>query len=109
MNSGLAYEENDVTWVLTVPAIWDEPAKQFMQEAAEKVSSAINPICTLLLKNLFCSLLNVLLYCFRFYILFSKYVTIHLILCQYMNIFRFYLKKTACLEQRVLNVTIAAT
>lgn len=29
--------EKYVTWVLTVPAIWDEPAKQFMQEAAERV------------------------------------------------------------------------
>lgn len=37
----MAYEKNDFTWVLTVPAIWDEPAKQFMQEAAEKVSSVI--------------------------------------------------------------------
>lgn len=26
--------ENDTHWVLTVPAIWDEPAKQFMREAA---------------------------------------------------------------------------
>lgn len=57
----LANEENDVTWVLTVPAIWDEPAKQFMEEAAEKVSSALNFICTFLQKNLFFSLLNVLL------------------------------------------------
>lgn len=40
-NYTMAYEKNDVTWVLTVPAIWDEPAKQFMQEAAEKVSSII--------------------------------------------------------------------
>lgn len=40
-NYNMAYEKNDVTWVLTVPAIWDEPAKQFMQEAAEKVSSVI--------------------------------------------------------------------
>lgn len=31
--------ENYVTWVLTVPAIWDEPAKQFMEEAAELVIS----------------------------------------------------------------------
>lgn len=46
MNPNLANEENDVTWVLTVPAIWDKPAKQFMEEAAEKVSSALNPICT---------------------------------------------------------------
>lgn len=27
----------NVSWVLTVPAIWDEPAKQFMEEAAERV------------------------------------------------------------------------
>ena len=27
-----------VRWVLTVPAIWDENAKQFMREAAYKVS-----------------------------------------------------------------------
>lgn len=40
-NYNMAYEKNDFTWVLTVPAIWDEPAKQFMQEAAEKVSSVI--------------------------------------------------------------------
>ena len=29
--------EKYVTWVITVPAIWDEPAKQFMEEAAERV------------------------------------------------------------------------
>ena len=28
-----------VRWVLTVPAIWDENAKQFMREAAYKVST----------------------------------------------------------------------
>ncbi|XP_033749127.1 heat shock 70 kDa protein 12B-like [Pecten maximus] len=28
--------EKDITWVLTVPAIWNEPAKQFMREAAIK-------------------------------------------------------------------------
>ncbi|XP_069123377.1 heat shock 70 kDa protein 12A-like [Argopecten irradians] len=28
--------EKDITWVLTVPAIWNEPAKQFMREAAVK-------------------------------------------------------------------------
>lgn len=26
-----------VTWILTVPAIWDEPGMQFMREAAERV------------------------------------------------------------------------
>ncbi|XP_052674624.1 heat shock 70 kDa protein 12A-like [Crassostrea angulata] len=29
-------EESDITWVLTVPAIWDEKSKQFMREAAEE-------------------------------------------------------------------------
>ena len=29
---------NDVHWVLTVPAIWSDAAKQFMREAAIKVS-----------------------------------------------------------------------
>lgn len=28
----------DITWVLTVPAIWNEPAKQFMREAAVEAS-----------------------------------------------------------------------
>ena len=27
----------DIYWVLTVPAIWSDGAKQFMREAAEKV------------------------------------------------------------------------
>ena len=29
--------EQYVTWVITVPAILDEPAKQFMEETAERV------------------------------------------------------------------------
>lgn len=31
-------ETEDVTWVLTVPAIWSERSKKFMREAAIKVS-----------------------------------------------------------------------
>ena len=30
--------EDGIHWVLTVPAIWDDAAKQFMREAAENVS-----------------------------------------------------------------------
>ncbi|XP_078325401.1 heat shock 70 kDa protein 12A-like [Crassostrea virginica] len=30
-------EDSDIKWVLTVPAIWTDPSKQFMREAAEKV------------------------------------------------------------------------
>jgi len=32
-----ALQESDIRWVITVPAIWNEPAKQFMREAALKV------------------------------------------------------------------------
>ena len=31
-------QPDDIQWVLTVPAIWNDPAKQFMREAAEKVN-----------------------------------------------------------------------
>lgn len=29
---------DDISWVLTVPAIWSDGAKQFMRSSAEKVS-----------------------------------------------------------------------
>ena len=31
-------KRDDIFWVLTVPAIWDDSAKQFMREAAVNVS-----------------------------------------------------------------------
>ena len=31
--------ESDIRWVITVPAIWNEPAKQFMRESAIEVCS----------------------------------------------------------------------
>ncbi|XP_061601129.1 heat shock 70 kDa protein 12A isoform X4 [Cololabis saira] len=33
---GADFDNNDVRWVITVPAIWKMPAKQFMREAAYK-------------------------------------------------------------------------
>ncbi len=33
------FNETDIFWVLTVPAIWNDNAKQFMREAAQQVSS----------------------------------------------------------------------
>ena len=33
----LGVKENNIRWVLTVPAIWSDPAKQFMIEAAALV------------------------------------------------------------------------
>lgn len=32
------FDNDDVRWVITVPAIWKMPAKQFMREAAYKVT-----------------------------------------------------------------------
>lgn len=29
---------DEIQWILTVPAIWDESAKQFMRKAAEQVA-----------------------------------------------------------------------
>ena len=34
---GLGIGKDDIHWVLTVPAICNDPAKQFMRKAAEKV------------------------------------------------------------------------
>ena len=35
--SGSGITEREIKWVLTVPAIWGDAAKQFMREAAVKV------------------------------------------------------------------------
>ena len=59
--------EQDINWVLTVPAIWNDGAKQFMKEAADKVniyffcnqqyyqSSFVSNGCTLFILYLFIS------------------------------------------------------
>lgn len=31
------FKTENIRWVITVPAIWEEPAKQFMREAAREV------------------------------------------------------------------------
>lgn len=38
---GLEITAERIHWIVTVPAIWDEFAKQFMREAAEKVRIGI--------------------------------------------------------------------
>ena len=49
--------ETDIHWVLTVPAIWKDNAKQFMREAAQQVfflSVILNfYICTIPFKKYF--------------------------------------------------------
>jgi hypothetical protein len=37
-NQQTGLKEEEIHWVLTVPAIWSDPAKKFMREAAEEVS-----------------------------------------------------------------------
>ena len=38
---GFKLSPTEIKWVLTVPAIWGDAAKQFMRRAAEQVSSSI--------------------------------------------------------------------
>jgi molecular chaperone DnaK (HSP70) len=38
---GTTVNNSDIHWVLTVPAIWTDSAKQFMREAADKVKLTI--------------------------------------------------------------------
>lgn len=44
-NQGTDVKTNEIKWVLTVPAIWSDSAKQFMREAAILVRSlqSLNP------------------------------------------------------------------
>lgn len=37
--AGGGLQEKDIYWVLTVPAIWNDAAKQFMREAAQEVDA----------------------------------------------------------------------
>jgi len=41
--------ESDIRWVLTVPAIWNEPAKQFMRESAVQVCLLVINVLELIL------------------------------------------------------------
>ena len=36
---GVEIEPNDIRWVLTVPAIWSDAAKQFMRKSANLVNT----------------------------------------------------------------------
>ncbi|KAK3098843.1 hypothetical protein FSP39_023608 [Pinctada imbricata] len=40
MKQGKQYEETEIQYILTVPAIWNDTAKQFMRNAAEKAGIA---------------------------------------------------------------------
>ena len=44
---GIEIEPKDIRWVLTVPAIWSDAAKQFMRKSA----NLVNTICTKLTKT----------------------------------------------------------
>lgn len=43
-SSHTGLHEGDIHWCLTVPAIWNDSAKQFMRESAAKVTSFGNPV-----------------------------------------------------------------
>ena len=36
-NAGLNFRENEIHWVLTIPAIWKDDSKQFMRESTKQV------------------------------------------------------------------------
>lgn len=40
--AGGGIENSDIHWVLTVPAIWNDAAKQFMREAAQQVECCVD-------------------------------------------------------------------
>ncbi|KAH3730704.1 hypothetical protein DPMN_056696 [Dreissena polymorpha] len=40
-------KQDNVRWVLTVPAIWNDSAKQFMRFAAEQVNIMVDPTSAL--------------------------------------------------------------
>ena len=44
--SGVPYPEAETKWVITVPAIWSDPAKVLTRNAAEKVT--VKPICAVI-------------------------------------------------------------
>lgn len=43
--SGVEYKAKEVRWVVTVPAIWKQSAKQFMREAAYEVQALKLLLC----------------------------------------------------------------
>lgn len=61
-DAGFNWEEQDIRWVLTVPAIWPEEAISFMRKAAEKVSFATIKITDVIHVNLTFNPFNVNVY-----------------------------------------------
>lgn len=49
-NQSSGIQDSDITWVLTVPAIWNDSSKQFMREAAEKLTHHLE-ICKAILQE----------------------------------------------------------
>lgn len=49
-SKGIPVNNKDIHWVLPVPAMWDNSAKQFMREAADKVFKTHNT-CTCIICN----------------------------------------------------------
>ncbi|KAL3859667.1 hypothetical protein ACJMK2_009875 [Sinanodonta woodiana] len=63
---GTGVKDTEIHWVLTVPAIWSDAAKQFMREAAEKAGIPSNQLCIALepeAASMFCQYLPVDKFC----------------------------------------------
>ncbi|KAK3610273.1 hypothetical protein CHS0354_029733 [Potamilus streckersoni] len=59
---GTGVKDTEIHWVLTVPAIWSDAAKQFMREAAEKAGILSSQLCIALepeAASVFCQYLPV--------------------------------------------------
>lgn len=65
-NTTVEYKLNDIQWVITVPAIWRPPAKQFMREAAVQVFSnesiSFSVFANIISNQITCSVLNFVLF-----------------------------------------------
>ncbi|KAK3610274.1 hypothetical protein CHS0354_029734 [Potamilus streckersoni] len=63
---GTGVRDTEIHWVLTVPAIWSDAAKQFMRQAAEKAGIPSNQLCIALepeAASMFCQYLPVDKFC----------------------------------------------
>lgn len=45
-SSNTVCDLEEITWVITVPAIWSTAARQFMRLAAKEVKAVVNPLLT---------------------------------------------------------------
>lgn len=69
---GLEIDEMDIHWVITVPAIWSDGAKQFMREAAHKVTILNRLVLLLFCITQYCCYKSNSNTCKEFFLKFTK-------------------------------------